>query len=72
MMTEKRPAKKILRPVYRTSFSVTEELYESKTAKTPLYARTVRGDYRIDLLRLALAGTAVLSAALVISLLGRK
>jgi hypothetical protein len=60
---------RISHPVYRTVFSVTEELYESKTAKEPLFSRTVRGNLRIDLVRALCVGTAVLSAIAVVGLL---
>lgn len=60
---------RILHPVYKTVFSVTEELYESKSAREPLFSHTVRGSFRMDLVRALCVGTAVLFAITVAGLL---
>ena len=55
-MNGKHEAARFSRPVYKTSFSVTEELYESPTAKEPVFSRTLKGRFRIDLLRTLCVG----------------
>ena len=61
-MTEKKQHMPMRRPVYKTSFCVTEELYDSPNAKEPVFSHTLRGRFRIDLLRTLCVGTLVLSA----------
>ncbi|MBQ8350883.1 MAG: hypothetical protein IJY20_02415 [Clostridia bacterium] len=68
-MTEKNKHTRLRRPVYKTVFSVTEELYDSPDAATPVFSRTLRGRFRIDLLRTLCIGTIVLSCAAVAGLL---
>lgn len=60
-------------PVYRTAFQITEEWYDSPQATTPMLSRTLRGQYRIDILRALCVGTALCSALAVVGLLaGQK
>lgn len=70
-MPQQKPKKRLRRPVYKTVFHVTEELYESPAAKEPMYAHTVSGRFRIDLLRTLCIGTALLSAITLAGLLSR-
>ena len=68
-MPEKKLPKRLLHPVYKTAFHVTEELYESPTAKEPLLSRSYSGRFRNDLLRTLCLGTVLLSAVALASLL---
>jgi hypothetical protein len=60
-MNEKQGATRLPHPVYKTVFCVTEELYESPTAKEPVFSRTLKGRFRIDLLRTLCIGTVALT-----------
>ena len=68
-MSENLPQKRLCRPVYKTTFQVRQELYESPAAKEPVLSRTYSGRLRIDLLRMLCLGTIALSAVMIAGLL---
>lgn len=61
--------KKPLRPIYKASFSITEELYESPDATEPIYSRKEIGRFSLDLVRVATVGLAALAASAVLALI---
>ena len=61
--------KRTLRPVYKTSFCIEEELYESPEAKEPFYSRREVGRFSFDLVRALTFGVAALAASAVFALL---
>lgn len=61
--------KKSMRPVYRASFSITEELYESPDAEEPVYSRKEVGRFSLDLVRAATLGVAALAASAILALI---
>ena len=71
-MSNKKTNKRWQHPVYKTVFSVTQELYENPCSEKPLLAHTVSGRLRIDLLRALCLGTLALSALAVATLLSEK
>ena len=71
-MSDRKITRRLPHPVYKTVFSVTQELYESPRSEKPLLSRTVNGRLRIDLLRALCLGTLALSAAAVAALLSDK
>ena len=60
------------RPVYKTSFSITEALYDSPAAKEPVLSRTLHGHLHIDLVRAACVSLVLLSAVAVVGLLADR
>lgn len=61
--------KKPLRPIYKASFCIEEELYESPDAAEPCYSRKEVGRFSVDLLRALTFGVAALAASTVVALL---
>ena len=61
--------KKSIRPVYKASFSITEELYESPDAEEPIYSRKEVGRFSLDLVRAATFGAVALAASAVLALI---
>ncbi len=60
------------RPIYRTTFAVTEELYPDPGAKEPCYSRTLRGSFGVDLRRLATLCGGILVISLAAAMALRK
>ena len=60
--------KKSIRPIYKTAFCIEEALYETPDAKEPICSRRLQGRFSLDLLRLAVLGTAAAVASAVLTL----
>ena len=59
---------RLYRPVYKTDFSVTEELYRDKSDTEPVFAYTMRGRFGVDVVRLLCLGGALVSAVALLRL----
>ena len=71
-MPKDRKQVRLRHPVYKTAFHITQELYDGEGAKEPVLSRTLRGHFRLDLLRTLCVGGALLSAVLIAGILADR